>query len=157
MKRDPGKTRTSEPIKVRAATSADVPAILVIEQQWPGASHWSAKEYERIVADEVLLVAEVKPGLAGFICAKQAAGEWEIENIAVAPDYRRCGIAGELLTALIAQVRPGSAVFLEVRDSNLPARRFYEKHGFGEVGRRRQYYQQPEEDAVVYQLRVASG
>ena len=156
MKGDPGKTGMSAPIKVRAATSADLPAILAIEQQAPAASHWSAKEYERIVAEQVLLVAEGKQGLAGFICAKHAAGEWEIENIAVAPDYRRCGIAGELLGACIAQVRPGSAMFLEVRDSNLPARRFYEKHGFAEVGRRRSYYQQPEEDAVVYELRVAS-
>jgi ribosomal-protein-alanine N-acetyltransferase len=43
-----------------------------------------------------------------------------------------------------------SKIFLEVRESNLPARRLYEKHGFHETGRRRGYYQNPAEDAILY-------
>jgi len=52
-----------------------------------------------------------------------------------------------------AESEAASAILLEVRESNLPARRLYEKHGFREVGRRRVYYQDPADDAVLYALR----
>ena len=51
----------------------------------------------------------------------------------------------------------GTAIWLEVRESNHPARRFYEKHSFLEAGRRRAYYRNPEEDAVLYRLDLADG
>ena len=142
--------------KVRRATASDVPAILRIEQQSPGASHWSEAEYERMLAAQLVLVAETGESIAGFLCAKQAAGECELENIAVAPELQRRGIAGQLLRGLIDQVRQSDAstLFLEVRDSNVAARRFYEKHGFIEAGRRRQYYHLPDEDAVLYRLQL---
>ena len=147
------------PPKIRRAGASDLAAILRIEQQTPSASHWTKAEYERILAAELLLVAETGKAIVGFLCAKQVAGEWTLENIAVAPERQRQGIAQELLTALIVQVRQSGAstVFLEVRESNLPARRFYEKHGFAEVGRRRRYYQSPVEDAVIYCLHVSTA
>ncbi len=43
-------------------------------------------------------------------------------------------------------------ILLEVRESNLPARRLYEKHAFRDVGRRRMYYKDPAEDAILYEL-----
>ena len=144
-------------VSVRAATLADIVSILRIERQSPEASHWSAAEYDRILAEELLLVAEVEGDIAGFLCARLAAEDWELENIAVAGTYRRQGVARELLEGLLSRIHSGSAIFLEVRESNHAARRFYEKRGFIEAGRRRRYYQQPEEDAVVYELRVASG
>jgi ribosomal-protein-alanine N-acetyltransferase len=150
---------SADPPKIRRATASDLPAILRIEQQAPDASHWSQAEYERILSAQLLLVAETGESVAGFLCAKQVAGEWELENIAVAPEFQRRRTAGELLRALIDRVRQSAAssIFLEVRDSNLRARRFYESHGFVLTGRRRQYYHSPEEDAILYCLDVNSS
>ena len=150
---------TCDPPKIRRATASDVPAILRIERQAPGASHWSEAEYERILTADLLLVAENAKTIAGFLCAKQAVGEWELENIAVAPAFQRHGIAGELLRVLLDHVRRSGAstVFLEVRESNVAARRFYERHGFSEIGRRRQYYHSPGEDAVIYRLHLSTA
>ncbi len=143
-----------DPPKIRRGTASDLTAILQIEQQSPGAAHWSATEYERMLSADLLLVAEMGEGITGFLCAKEAADEWELENIAVATAFQRRGIAGELLRSLIDYVRQSgaSAVLLEVRNSNIPARRFYEKHDFVAAGRRCRYYRWPDEDAVLYRL-----
>jgi ribosomal-protein-alanine N-acetyltransferase len=72
----------------------------------------------------------------------------------VAAEFLRRGIADELLRELVQRAESEvSAILLEVRESNLPARRLYEKHGFREVGRRREYYREPAEDAILYALR----
>jgi ribosomal-protein-alanine N-acetyltransferase len=134
----------------------DVPAILAIEQQSPNAAHWTPAQYRTLVASGVVLVAEKAGKLGAFICAKVVAGEWEIENIAVAPEFQRRGIADQLVRALIQRADSAGAasILLEVRKSNLPARRLYEKHEFREEGRRRAYYKDPVEDAVLYTLRL---
>ena len=136
--------------------ASDVRMILRIERQAPGVSHWSEREYERILSAELLLVAETGEAIAGFLSAKHAAGEWELENIAVDAAFQRRGVGGQMLRYLINHVQQSGAstVFLEVRESNLPARRFYEKQGFVEAGRRRQYYHSPDEDAVLYRLEL---
>jgi ribosomal-protein-alanine N-acetyltransferase len=84
------------------------------------------------------------------------AGEWEIENAVVAPEFRRRGVGHDLIRELLrqAQMASGTAVWLEVRESNFAARGLYEKHGFRETGRRRAYYEDPSEDAVLYSLRL---
>ncbi|MGA2965336.1 MAG: ribosomal protein S18-alanine N-acetyltransferase [Terriglobales bacterium] len=152
-------------VAIRSARLNDLAEILAIERQSPSAAHWTADQYDKLVRSGVVLIAEqaagpcVKPNepgaLCGFICAHAVAGEWEIENVVVAAEFLRCGIAGELLGELIQRAadQAASAVLLEVRESNRPARRLYEKHGFGEVGRRRAYYSDPPEDAVLYALR----
>jgi ribosomal-protein-alanine acetyltransferase len=144
------------PVAIRSAALNDVPAILAIEQQASGAAHWTSKQYTEMVASSVVLAAEEAGQLCGFICANAVAGdEWEIENIVVAAAFLRRGIANELVRNLIqrADNEAASAILLEVRESNLPARRLYEKHGFREVGRRRLYYRDPMEDAILYALR----
>jgi [ribosomal protein S18]-alanine N-acetyltransferase len=143
------------PVAIRSAALNDVPAILAIEQQAPGAAHWTAEQYSKLVGGGLVLVAEEAGELCGFICAKAVASEWEIENVVVAAAFLRRGIADELVRELIqcAENEAASAILLEVRESNLPARRLYEKHGFREVGRRRGYYRDPVEDAILYALR----
>jgi len=144
------------PVAIRSATLNDVPAILAIEGQAPGAAHWTSEQYKKLVGRGVVLVAEEEEGqLCGFVCAKAVAGEWEIENVVVAAAFLRRGIANELVRELIhrAANEAASAILLEVRESNLPARGLYEKHGFREVGRRRVYYRNPVEDAILYALR----
>ena len=149
---------TAGPPKIRRATASDLGAILHIERQAPGASHWTAVEYERMLSSQVILVAESGQVIAGFLCAQQAAEDWELENIAVVSALQRRGIASDLLKALLDHVGRSSAstLFLEVRESNAPARRFYESHGFAEIGRRRHYYHSPEEDAVIYRLNLSN-
>jgi ribosomal-protein-alanine N-acetyltransferase len=150
-------------VTIRSATLNDVPAMLAIERQAPGAAHWTSEQYNKLLGSGVVLVAEQaaeQPGkesgkLSGFICAKAVANEWEIENVVVAAAFLQRGVANELLRDLIqhAQKRAASAILLEVRESNRPARRLYEKHGFREVGRRPSYYRAPAEDAILYALR----
>jgi ribosomal-protein-alanine acetyltransferase len=147
------------PVTIRSAALEDVPVILVIEQLAPGAAHWTPEQYNKLLDSGVVLVAEdavENAGkLCGFLCAKAVAGEWEIENLAVSAELLRRGIANELVRELIHRAKndAASAILLEVRESNLPARRLYEKHGFRKVGRRLLYYRDPVEDAILYALR----
>jgi ribosomal-protein-alanine acetyltransferase len=143
------------PVAVRTAGLNDVPAILALEQEAPGAAHWTSEQYNKLVGRGVVLLAEEAGELCGFIGAQVVAGEWEIENLVVAARVLRRGIASELMRELIqrAQGEAASAILLEVRESNLPARGLYEKHGLREVGGRRGYYADPVEDAILYALR----
>ncbi len=145
----------TKPIAIRRARLNDVPAIVATEQNAESAAHWTVEQYKNLVDRGVVLIAEQAGKLCGFICAQVVAGEWEIENVVVASEFLRRGIASELIGALIQRAREerASSVLLEVRESNLGARRLYEKHAFGVVGRRRLYYKVPEEDAILYALR----
>jgi ribosomal-protein-alanine N-acetyltransferase len=152
-------------VSVRSADSHDVSAIQALEEQTPAAAHWTAEQYQKLVTTGVILVAEEaavmsaeRTGtISGFLCARDVAGEWEIENVAVAASILRQGVGSGLLRALIERAKSegAKAILLEVRESNLAARRLYEKHGFQETGRRRNYYNYPPEDAVLYTLGVA--
>ena len=146
------------PFAIRSATLDDVPTILAIEHQAASAAHWPAKEYEKLVNTGVVLLAEQTGKLRGFVCAKVVANDWEVENVVVATESLRQGLADQLINALMLQAEKAAAsrILLEVRESNTPARRLYEKHAFGEVGRRRNYYDHPFEDAILYERRCGS-
>lgn len=90
--------------------------------------------------------------LAGFLVARQVENEWELENIVVGSEFRGRGIGIQLIDVLLSRARAmgGGAFFLEVRESNAAARKLYEKSGFRETGRRKLYYSDPTEDAVLY-------
>ena len=80
-----------------------------------------------------------------------AADQGYITNVAVRPEYRRQGVASQLLEvfARFAQGRGLAFLSLEVRASNAAARALYEKHGYVQAGLRRNYYEHPREDAVI--------
>jgi ribosomal-protein-alanine N-acetyltransferase len=101
-----------------------------------------------------LLVVESDGGIQGFIAGRILDKEWEIENVVVAKSARRRSLGSQLLQEFVALARKrgGEKIFLEVRESNLGARRLYEKLSFSKSGRRRLYYREPQEDAIVYQL-----
>ncbi len=110
-----------------------------------------------LVSEEAAEEAAEEGGkVCGFVCAQAVAGEWEIENVVVAARSRRCGVANDLMRALIQRAKNelAQAILLEVRESNLAARRLYEKHGLREAGRRRAYYRDPAEDAILFALRL---
>lgn len=140
---------------IRPAAPSDVLSILAIEQLAPGAAHWTLAEYSKRVHTGTVLIAEELGTVCGFLCARTVAGEWEIENVVVAAEFLRRGIANDLLHELVRRAlsEAAPAIFLEVRESNGPARRLYENHGFREHGRRRAYYRDPAEDAILYELR----
>ena len=96
----------------------------------------------------VLAALDENGGLLGFLTACCVAGEGELTTIAVAPAYRRQGIAAYLLRELLAAWGEAD-VYLEVRQSNAPAIALYRKLGFTEAGVRKRFYTAPEEDAVV--------
>ena len=142
---------------VRLALRADMERILEIAGQNSSAAQWSEKHYGRLFAEQsnlhlALVVAEGEQ-VQGFIIGRLAGDQWEIENIAVDPALQRGGLGSQLVREFLLRARPGGkAVFLEVRESNLPARKLYQKMGFVQVGRRKLYYQSPSEDALILEL-----
>ncbi len=94
--------------------------------------------------------------VCGFLCVRIVAGEWEIENVVVGQNMRRQGIGTLLMQSVIKkwQEAAGTALLLEVRESNIAARALYERHGLREVGRRSAYYRDPSETAILYTLRL---
>ena len=89
--------------------------------------------------------------VVGYIGSQSSADESDVMNVAVHPDYRRRGIAESLIEVLIRELknRGSHALMLEVRDSNEPAIALYEKLGFAEIGRRKNYYRNAREDALI--------
>jgi len=110
------------------------------------ASQWNPGDYLTFECQ----VAEREGQVVGFVVARAAAGECEILNLAVAPEARRQGVGRELLTNLLSR-HPGE-FFLEVRESNQAALRFYEFLGFRKITERLQYYANPVEPAIVMKL-----
>ena len=143
---------------IRPATLADIPSMLQLDRQSATAAHWTDEQYRQAFQSEgpprLLLVAESPLNIVGFLVARLVAPEWELENIVVAPSARRKGLGMRLLGALLAAAREtsSSAIFLEVRESNAAARTLYEKASFEPAGRRKAYYANPVEDAVLYRL-----
>jgi [ribosomal protein S18]-alanine N-acetyltransferase len=80
------------------------------------------------------------------------ADEAQIIDIFVEPEQRRQGLAEKKLRAWISELPAKTKIILEVRVSNTPARKLYEKLGFTESYQRKNYYQNPKEDALVLQL-----
>ena len=97
--------------------------------------------------------------LCGYIFFWVVAGEMEVVDLLVSTDFRRQGVAAVLLQEAIgnASIQGALRVFLEVRPSNVAARRLYENAGFVQVGIRPGYYLPEGEDALVLQLSLAES
>ena len=97
------------------------------------------------------LVAEEDGCVLGYIGSQTVMGEADMMNVAVHPEYRRRGIAQALVNGLIDALRCNdvTSLTLEVRATNEPAKRMYEKLGFQQVGVRKNYYRHPREDALI--------
>jgi ribosomal-protein-alanine N-acetyltransferase len=97
------------------------------------------------------LVAEEEGRVSGYIGSQTCGDESDVMNVAVHPDFRRRGIAEALVNRLVEELKAidSHSLTLEVRASNVPAISLYEKLGFSEVGRRKNYYRNPREDALI--------
>jgi len=136
--------RATASLRIRRAGPGDLEAIARIQRASPQAAQWAPQAY--LAYD--CRVAVTGRGVEGFIVLRRSAeAEYEILNLAVAPDARRRGIA----TALIRSVLRGRSgvFFLEVRESNREAQALYRGLGFEEAGRRPGYYTDPYETAIV--------
>lgn len=105
------------------------------------------------------IVAQGEDGsVLGYAGLHVAADEGYIDNIAVREEYRRQGVGEALLGAFLRFGKANLAFLtLEVRPSNAPAIQFYMKHGFAQVGRRKNYYSAPREDAILMTLEFDHG
>jgi [ribosomal protein S18]-alanine N-acetyltransferase len=147
----------AEMVRVRPAIQPDLPRLMEIAKHSATAAQWSQGEYAKLFAPDAghnrtALVVEDGAEVAGFMVARQLGQEWEIENIAVSGQARRRGLGTRLLGEFLdlARERGAKEIFLEVRESNLAARALYEKWAFIETGRRKAYYENPVEDALVF-------
>ncbi len=147
--------------ELRPARAEDLAGVLRIDRETAEAPHWAEMEYAGRVAGEdalmqrCLLVAVVEDAVVGYAAARVVAGEAELESVAVAAVARRQGIGRELCRAVMewSQRHGAAAMDLEVRAASLGPQQLYAELGFMPTGRRRGYYQEPLDDAVI--MRVA--
>jgi len=140
-------------VVLRAATGDDVAALVEVERASFAFPNWPADTFLQYDCT----VAEAAGRIVGFLVSRQifpgsstAPPEREILNLAVAPEYRRSGVAISLLRN---EFRQRAVFLLEVRESNLAARALYERLGFEEISRRKDYYDNPAETAIVMHMR----
>lgn len=149
---------------LRPVEARDLTGISRIERS-SFADPWTEESFRRLIDVEpaIFLVAECDPDstVAGYVAAFAVGEDGEILNVAVAPEFRGRGLAGQMLDAVLIELgaRGVRTAFLEVRESNEAARGLYGSRGFAEIGRRRGYYRRPVEDALVMRrvLDVAEG
>ena len=137
--------------RVEPATLRDAPKLA----QLHGASFhrgWGEGEFESMLSERNTLVHRLRLGrkVVGFAVSRMAADEAEILSIALAASHRGRGLSRNLLLTHLGHLsgRGVRTVFLEVEENNQPARRLYERAGFGVAGRRERYYQQPGGDQL---------
>jgi len=122
--------------------------LLSIAQPWSENAFTAELNNERAV---ILCAKNTESGeVVGFIAASYVLDEVNINSVAVAEKYRKSGIGQALLNSLFEAVKGFAvSVMLEVRQSNLPAISLYEKAGFEKVGMRKNFYENPSENAVL--------
>ena len=114
---------------------------------------WTREQLGTAMVDErqIFLVAEDVGEILGYVSMMFVLDEAYIGNVAVAPEHRRRGVASALLESLLQRAKAMGLAFvtLEVRATNMPAIALYEQFGFSVVGRRKNYYSAPTEDALI--------
>lgn len=119
-------------------------------------SPWEFEEYEksRQRDDFTCLCAYTDGEFSGFLMAFHVLDECHLLDIATEEKFRRRGIGAALIRELMKRAgeKDGSVIYLEVREKNQAARGLYEKLGFVPVGKRKDYYKNPTDDAVLYTL-----
>ncbi|MFL5489403.1 MAG: ribosomal protein S18-alanine N-acetyltransferase [Gemmatimonadaceae bacterium] len=149
---------------LRPATESDLNAVVQIERS-SFADPWSEESFRRLLPGHPaifqVLVEPPDNAIVGYVIAFAVAEDAELLNVAVEPNSRGKGLAGQMLDAVLIELgaRGVRTAFLEVRESNTAARGLYASRGFVEIGRRRNYYRRPVEDALVMRrvLEVAEG
>ena len=148
-----GKELVRRKMMIVSMTSDHVAQVAELERICFGTEAWS----EKSVASELnnplsfWLVAVDGDRVAGYVGSQTVLDESDMMNVAVHPDYRKQGIATALIVGLVEELRKKGShcLTLEVRASNENAISLYKKLDFQEVGRRKNYYRNPREDALI--------
>ena len=149
------------PYSIEPMRERDLMDVVEIEEN-SGLNRWGYDAYRRELftnQNSVMIVARnlfSGPGVIGFFAGWTVEDELHVNNVAAHRDYRRMGVGRSLMEAAIfeARGRGVAQVLLEVRASNDSAQLMYKNLGFSFVGRRRDYYRLPTEDALVMKLHV---
>jgi [ribosomal protein S18]-alanine N-acetyltransferase len=148
------------PARIRVLGAADIPRIVEIENHC-FSTPWQDSTFRGLLRrkDTDLLGAEVDDVLVGYAIAWTVLDQAELGNVAVAPETRGLGVGRLLVQAILARLRHRRATecFLEVRESNTVAQRLYRQLGFEPVGRRKRYYMDPVEDALVMRVEIGAA
>jgi ribosomal-protein-alanine N-acetyltransferase len=158
--------KTGSGVSISRMTEHDLLEVVEIEEQ-AGLSRWGwAAYYAELQGHnrDLMLVARAKESkaprvshrLAGYVVARIGANELHINNVAVRERYRRQGIGLTLLARILEEGRRRGveAAFLELRAGNTAALSLYEKCGFSVTARRKGYYSEPIEDALVMTIQL---
>lgn len=148
---------TADSFKIRPMTEGDVSAVAALEAKIFNDA-WSETLYRETIQSgrydcQVLLVEDA---LVGYFCGQVILDEAEVHRIAVDPGQRGHGYGQVLLADFLDRVKGQEviSVLLEVRAGNVAAIGLYEKNGFETIGRRKEYYQKPKEDALIMQCQI---
>ena len=139
---------------------ADLLGVADLEQRAMTAPWTLAQLQEEIdAANSMALVAEDGDNLCGYAFYRSCPPECELLHVVVAPEWRRQNVASSLLLQGFTTLSALGCTdcFLEVRQSNMAARSLYERMGFFQAGTRKQYYQQPVEDALLLSRNLSEG
>lgn len=144
---------------IREMKLEDVPHVAAIEQlcfSAPWNENMIISSWESRLS--CWLIAEIDGCVAGYVGSEAVLDSADMMNIAVAPAYRKRGIAEALIKALVEHLQQRDILFLllEVRVSNAPAIALYNKLCFEQVGRRPRYYTNPREDALILRKELKS-
>lgn len=144
-------------VRIRKMSLDDIPVVIQLDQI-SFSLPWPERSFRFELTDNPASrcwVAEVDGHVVGMIVGWLLVDEVHIATIATHPGHRRQGIASKLLThTLLQSIQEGArSSFLEVRESNLAAQEMYRKFGYEQAGRRRRYYRDNDEDAILMVLK----
>ncbi|MEW6284937.1 MAG: ribosomal protein S18-alanine N-acetyltransferase [Chloroflexota bacterium] len=143
-------------VTIRRMTLDDLPAVVALDQM-SFSLPWPERSFRFELTDNTASrcwVAEVDGEIVGMLVAWLLVDEAHIATLAVHPAHRRRGIARKLLSHALRSMAEEGAVtsFLEVRESNIAAQELYRQFGYEAVGRRKRYYKDTDEDAILMTL-----
>lgn len=157
-----------EDLNLREIEKSDIPTIVALEKElfsdpWTAEVFMEELENRSIFTKKVsgeeksckdLYLLEYKSRVIGFFLGWDILGDYTIMNIGVAKEFQGQGLGSFLLSKMIEMAidLESLALYLEVRISNIAAHRLYSRFGFHEIGRRKNYYSHPQEDAIVMKL-----
>jgi ribosomal-protein-alanine N-acetyltransferase len=143
----------TQEVSIRRLAYSDLPAVISIERRsFP--TPWSLAMFvlELSKPSGICLAANADEELLGYVICSRYDQVWHLMNIAVAPERRRTGVAGQLMRRLIREAQGKLPFTLEVRVSNHRAIGMYEAFGFRPAGVRPRYYHDNGEDALIMWL-----
>lgn len=144
------------PVKIRSMTAADIDAVMAIAASLDAAPHWPRAAYQTAldpaaIPQRIALVAEASATVIGFIIASLIPPQAELETIAITPSHQRNKAGSALFRGLVRELesRQAKEITLEVRASNLAAQAFYRSQSLHTITKRKGYYADNGEDAVI--------